>query len=35
MAENFSKLGIPVILADVKGDLSNISKAGENSEKYF
>lgn len=32
MAENFSKLGIPVILADVKGDLSNISKAGENSE---
>lgn len=32
MAENFSKLGIPVILADVKGDLTSISKAGEMNE---
>lgn len=28
LAEAFSELGIPVVLADVKGDLSNLSKAG-------
>lgn len=33
MAENFSKLGIPVVLADVKGDLTSMAKAGEMNEK--
>ncbi|WP_455257100.1 helicase HerA-like domain-containing protein, partial [Peptoniphilus asaccharolyticus] len=33
MAENFSKLGIPVILSDVKGDLTNISKVGDTNDK--
>ena len=28
MAENFSKIGVPVFLADVKGDLTGISQAG-------
>lgn len=28
MAESFSRLGIPVFMADVKGDLSGIAKAG-------
>lgn len=28
MAEGFSKAGVPVFLADVKGDLSGLSKAG-------
>ena len=28
LAERFSKLGVPVVAADVKGDLSGISKAG-------
>ena len=28
MAENFSKIGVPVFMADVKGDLSGISQAG-------
>ena len=29
LAENFSKIGVPVILSDVKGDLSGISKPGK------
>ncbi len=29
MAESFSRLGVPVFMADVKGDLSGLSKAGE------
>lgn len=33
MVENFSKLGIPVILSDVKGDLTNISKVGDTNDK--
>lgn len=33
MAEAFSGAGIPVFLADVKGDLSGIANAGENSGK--
>lgn len=33
MAECFSNAGIPVFLVDVKGDLSGLSKAGENSGK--
>lgn len=33
MAEQFSRAGIPVFLADVKGDLSGIAAAAEPSEK--
>jgi len=29
LAEGFSKLGVPVFMADVKGDLSGMSKAGK------
>ena len=29
MAENFSRLGVPVFLADVKGDLSGLAAAGK------
>jgi DNA helicase HerA-like ATPase len=28
MAENFSKIGVPVFMADVKGDLTGISQSG-------
>ena len=28
LAENFSKIGVPVFMADVKGDLTGISQAG-------
>ncbi len=33
MAESFSAIGVPVFMADVKGDLSGIAKAGESLEK--
>ncbi|HEX6313964.1 MAG TPA: helicase HerA-like domain-containing protein, partial [Gemmatimonadaceae bacterium] len=33
MAEHFSRIGVPVFLADVKGDLSGISRPGSLSEK--
>jgi len=33
MAESFSSIGVPVFLADVKGDLSGICKAGQSSSK--
>jgi len=33
MAEQFSRIGVPVFLADVKGDLSGMAKAGAASEK--
>src|SRR6476646_10557929 len=33
MAEQFSRIGVPVFLADVKGDLSGITKAGQMSDK--
>ena len=33
MAENFSKIGVPVFMADVKGDLAGISQAGRIGEK--
>jgi DNA helicase HerA-like ATPase len=33
MAEQFSRIGVPVFLADVKGDLSGIAKAGQMSDK--
>ena len=33
LAEGFSQLGVPVFLADVKGDLAGICKPGEMNEK--
>ncbi|MBP6338370.1 MAG: DUF853 domain-containing protein [Vitreoscilla sp.] len=33
LAENFSKLGVPVFMADVKGDLTGITQAGSISPK--
>ena len=33
MAERFSRIGVPVFLADVKGDLSGMAKPGAASEK--
>ena len=33
LAEGFSKLGVPVFMADVKGDLSGMSQAGGGTEK--
>ena len=33
IAENFSSIGIPVFLADVKGDLSGISRPGQPNPK--
>jgi len=33
LAENFSKLGVPVFMADVKGDLTGITQAGTLSPK--
>jgi hypothetical protein len=33
MAENFSRIGVPVFMADVKGDLSGISQAGSATPK--
>ncbi len=32
MAESFSDMGVPVFMADVKGDLASIMKAGTDSE---
>ena len=32
LAESFSKMGVPVFLSDVKGDLSGMIRAGEDSE---
>ena len=33
LAESFSKIGVPVFLADIKGDLSGIAKPGQPHEK--
>ncbi|MEG1834397.1 MAG: helicase HerA-like domain-containing protein [Burkholderiaceae bacterium] len=33
LAESFSRIGVPVFMADVKGDLTGIAKAGAPSEK--
>src|SRR5436853_4359934 len=33
LAENFSKLGVPVFMADVKGDLSGIARPGGSNAK--
>ncbi|MEQ1850080.1 MAG: helicase HerA-like domain-containing protein [Chthoniobacteraceae bacterium] len=35
LAENFSAIGVPVFMADVKGDLSGIAKPGANSPKVL
>ena len=35
LAEGFSKLGVPVFMADVKGDLTGISQTGQPSEKLL
>ena len=34
LAERFSKLGVPVVAADVKGDLSGIAKPGRSSSRF-
>ena len=34
LAESFSRLGVPVFLADAKGDVSSLAKAGVNSPKF-
>ena len=34
LAENFSRIGVPVFLADAKGDVSSIAKAGSTSPKF-
>ena len=33
MAEGFSRLGVPVFIADVKGDVAGLAVAGNNGEK--
>jgi hypothetical protein len=33
LAENFSQIGVPVFLADIKGDLSGLAKAGGDNQK--
>ncbi|MEY3520248.1 helicase HerA-like C-terminal domain-containing protein [Limnohabitans sp. 2KL-51] len=33
LAENFSRLGVPVFMADVKGDLTGVSQAGKIADK--
>ena len=33
LAEGFSSMGVPVFLADIKGDLSGMVRSGENSDK--
>ena len=33
LAEGFSKLGVPVFMADIKGDLTGISQAGSSTPK--
>lgn len=35
LAESFSSIGVPVFMADVKGDLTGISQAGNPSEKLL
>jgi DNA helicase HerA-like ATPase len=34
LAERFSSIGVPVFMADVKGDLAGMSQAGDASEKF-
>jgi len=35
LAEGFSRMGVPVVLADVKGDLSGLARPGGDSEKVL
>jgi len=35
MAESFSEIGVPVFMADVKGDLTGVAKEGQASEKLM
>src|SRR3954447_7927737 len=35
LAENFSARGVPVFMADVKGDLAGLSQPGGNNEKVL
>ena len=35
LAESFSNIGVPVFMADVKGDLTGVAKAGTESEKLL
>src|SRR5690606_32976231 len=34
LAENFSRIGVPVFLADAKGDVSSLAKAGASNTKF-
>ena len=34
LAENFSRIGVPVFLADAKGDVSSLAQAGTSSPKF-
>ena len=34
LAESFSRIGVPVFLADAKGDVSSLTKAGESNPKF-
>lgn len=34
LSESFSRLGVPVFLADAKGDVSSLAKAGESNPKF-
>ena len=34
LAEKFSRIGVPVFLADAKGDVSSLAKAGESNPKF-
>ena len=34
LAESFSRIGVPVFLADAKGDVSSLAKTGESSPKF-
>ncbi|WP_151715627.1 helicase HerA-like domain-containing protein [Acinetobacter sp. TUM15071] len=34
MAESFSRIGVPVFLADAKGDVSSLAKAGSSNPKF-
>ncbi len=34
LAQSFSKIGVPVFMADIKGDLTGISQAGQTSPKF-
>src|ERR671921_2972680 len=35
IAENFSRIGVPVFMSDVKGDLSGMARAGQDNPKIL